>query len=123
MSEEDRWLARSLSIQQWEFLCDHFEGMRPILNNDCSDRMRMAQESRTRIALIRMEMITQLPYPIPKFTQLTERGHRAMCAALGLMADMLVANGYIGEKRPDDEAKRKTLAYGRIAHDRQAADR
>jgi len=95
-NEKDRWLARSLSVQQWEFLADHFEGKRLILNNSCSDRVRLANESRTRLALVRLEMIKQLPHVTPTYTELTERGHRAMCAALGLMADMLMANGFNG---------------------------
>lgn len=98
----EQMLARELSFHQWEFLADHFEGSRMILAN----------ESPTRCALASRKLI-RIDHPA-KTTTLTRRGHAVMCAAMGLMADVLVRAKYDGmEKR----------AYGPITTPaRHAAD-
>lgn len=90
MSKYEDDLARELSVTQWEFLIDHFEGPRPIRS-----RVDVWNDPRTRVSLLVREMVRLDPPAAmtarPTHTVLTEKGHAVMCAALGLMADMLQA--------------------------------
>ena len=89
----DEMIARSMSFTQWEFLAEHFNGEpRPILH----------QEMRTRQAMIARGLVKAHPRSdsfMPKFTVLTEKGHGVMCAAMGMMADMLTAIGHERERK------------------------
>ena len=91
MSKYEDDLARELSIPQWEFLADHFERKRPI-----HTREAVWNEGRIRVALLNRELVRLHPpanvTSKPTHTVLTEKGHAVMCAALGMMADMLYAN-------------------------------
>lgn len=93
MSKYEDDLARELSVTQWEFLADHFEGRRPIYG-----RCTFWNEDRTRNSLLARKLIRVDPpaniTPRPTHTVLTAKGHAVMCAALGLMADMLQANSF-----------------------------
>lgn len=86
------FVARALSTRQQEFLADHFEGKRRIVQGPF--------ETRTRASLMLKELIK--PWPpnamTPSHTMLTKRGHGVMCAALGHMADILTASGHGTEK-------------------------
>lgn len=94
MSKYEEDLARELSIPQWEFLTDHFEGSRPIYARDA---VRW-NDTRIRVALLTRELVRLHPPPHVSskatHTTLTKKGHAVMCAALGLMADMLTKNGF-----------------------------
>ena len=98
----DEMIARSLSFSQWEFLAEHFNGKpRPILH----------QEMRTRQAMIARSLVKAHPRSdsfMPKFTVLTEKGHGVMCAAMGMMADMLTA---MGNER--DRKRMEKWGYGK----------
>lgn len=101
MSETfEQFMARELSFYQWEFLADHFQGPRPIRPN----------EERTRMALARHKLIKVDQCYKPTATIITERGHGVMCAAMGMMADVLMKGGY-------DQPKRKPMekyGYGKL---------
>jgi len=101
------YVARSLSVQQWEFLADHFEGSKPVIRAN-------PREDRTRHALVARKLIVyDNPGARPTCTMLTEKGHAVMCSALGMMADMLMRNGFDGIKRCEPKPMEK-LGYGRF---------
>jgi hypothetical protein len=100
----EQFTARQLSFTQWEFLAEHFAGPRPVI----------AAEERTRVALIRHRLISCDPYVLPRTTVLTERGHGVMCAAMGMMADILIATGYDGIRNPKPQPmKAERYGYGK----------
>ena len=104
-------LARQLSFRQWEMLAEHFQSPRPMtLNQD-------SLETRTRQALLARKLLRKFPYNAitATHTTLTEEGHGVMCAALGMMADMLVSCGYDGISNPRPKPKpMEKYAYGKL---------
>lgn len=82
----EQYVARQLSVSQWEFLTDHFEGTRKILTRDVKPN-----EDRTRNAMLSRKLVYLDPpnSARPTHTILTTKGHGVMCAAMGMMADML----------------------------------
>lgn len=91
------YVARMLSFAQWEYLAEHFQGARPITN--------ASNESRTRQALVRHKLIGVDAQS--KHTILTEKGHTVMCAARGMMADLIAE---YDRARPMEK-----FGYGKIA--------
>lgn len=96
----EQWMARNLSFYQWEFLADHFEGPRRVLPN----------EAPTRLALANRKLLKCDQCYKPQFTYLTERGHAVMCAAMGLMADVLIRTAHL---KPDDVKRMEKYGYGK----------
>lgn len=112
MSETfEQWLARELSFFQWEFLADHFQGPRPIRPN----------ETATRLALSNKRLIKVDSYSKSTCTILTERGHGVMCAAMGLMADVLTRSNYDAEAKQIRKPEIRKYGYGPAKENRNAA--
>lgn len=112
------YIARALSVQQWEFLADHFEGNKPIIRDD-------HRESRTRFSLVQRKLVVYrppTPAPHPTHTVLTEKGHAVMCTALGMMADMLTRNGYDGINNPKETDERTGYGKFYVARPRRPLD-
>jgi len=106
-------IARQLSFRQWELLAEHFQSPRPVTINQDS------LEAKTRLSLLSRKLIRKFPYNAitATHTTLTEEGHAVMCAALGMMADMLVSCGYDGISNPKPKLPTKPMekyAYGKL---------
>lgn len=104
-------IARQLSFRQWELLAEHFQSPRPVTINQDS------LEAKTRLSLLSRKLIRKFPYNAitATHTTLTDEGHGVMCAALGMMADMLVSCGYDGISNPKPTPKpMEKYAYGKL---------
>ena len=78
-----RWQAHKLSETQQQYLMDHVDGRRPVIN----DR----GEGGTRHALVQRGLVKYHPANAarPQQTIITDRGRGVLCAILGMMGDAL----------------------------------